>query len=127
LKASGAEKLDEAESYFSKAARENPRNAEIANNLGYVYQRLGKFSEAESALTRSAQINPQRFEVWISLSTLYASVDLNDVSMMCLRLGYSVAADKRKYLDRIRKIATLNTAARYALNIRDFLTEVGTE
>ena len=56
---------------FSNILEHEDDNAEIYNNMGLAYSKLGKFEQAEKAFTKSIKLNPLIPQTYINLSDLY--------------------------------------------------------
>jgi tetratricopeptide (TPR) repeat protein len=53
--------LDEAESYYKKAVKKDPENADVYNNLAWLYYTKGEnLDEAERFALRAIELNPSR-------------------------------------------------------------------
>ncbi len=58
---------------FREAHDLDPDDAEITNNLGYIYYLLGNYEEAERLYRRAIQIDPERAVAYINLADLLVS------------------------------------------------------
>lgn len=57
--------LDEAESYYKKAVKKDPENADAYNNLAWLYYTKGeRLDEAERLVVRAIELNPSRRDVY---------------------------------------------------------------
>lgn len=61
----------EAIDSFSSVLEHEEDNAEIYNNIGLAYSKLGEFENAEKAYTKSIKLNPEIPQTYINLSDLY--------------------------------------------------------
>lgn len=64
-------KYKEALDAFSSILEHEEDNAEIYNNMGLCYARLGEFEQAEKSFTKSIKLNPEIAQTYINLSDLY--------------------------------------------------------
>ncbi len=69
--AAEADRLREAEKYFSKGVRIDPRNFEILRNLAKVQLSLHKPLQAEQNLKKALKIKPDFVEGWNTLGLVY--------------------------------------------------------
>lgn len=64
--------LDDALSHLTLASAIKPRDAQLQNDLGVVFQKQGRKAEAERAYLLSIQLNPQELLPRLNLAALYA-------------------------------------------------------
>lgn len=64
--------VDETIAHYRALARENPDNAVIQNELGYVLLRAGQLEEAEAPLAQARRIEPDIAQTHNSLGIVYA-------------------------------------------------------
>lgn len=57
--------LVEAEEYYKKAIKRDPKNADAYNNLAWLYYRKGeKLEEAENLVLRAIELNPSKDNIY---------------------------------------------------------------
>lgn len=57
--------LVEAEEYYKKAIKRDPKNADAYNNLAWLYYRKGeKLEEAENLALRAIELNPSKDNIY---------------------------------------------------------------
>ena len=64
-------KYQEAIDIFSNILEHEDDNAEIYNNMGLCYTKLGNFEQAEKSYTKAIKLNPLIPQTYINLSDLY--------------------------------------------------------
>ena len=64
-------KFQAAIDIFSNILEHEEDNAEIYNNMGLSYTKLGNFEQAEKSFTKSIKLNPTIPQTYINLSDLY--------------------------------------------------------
>lgn len=64
-------KFKESIDVFSSILEHEEDNAEIYNNMGMAYAKLGEFEQAEKSFTKSIKLNPLIPQSYINLSDLY--------------------------------------------------------
>ncbi len=64
-------KYDEALKVLQEAFTLQPSNAQIANNLGYVYFRMGRNQEALEWYQRTLALDPQRAVAWVNIASAW--------------------------------------------------------
>ena len=52
---------------YEQALKEQPKNAVVLNDLGYLYYSRGKWDDAEKALRDALAVNPKYGRAWINL------------------------------------------------------------
>lgn len=63
--------FQESINIFSNILEHEDDNAEIYNNMGLAYAKLGNFEQAEKSFTKSIKLNPLIPQTYINLSDLY--------------------------------------------------------
>lgn len=57
--------LDDAEEYYKKAKEKDPQNADVYNNLAWLYYKRGRnLEEAENLVLRALELNPAKADVY---------------------------------------------------------------
>ncbi len=116
LEALKAEDPARAAELFRKGLAENPRDVEIAGNLGFALVRAGKAEDAVGVLTAALALDPRRSSTWTPLAEALALVGRKDESQAALWVAYQWSGNREKslafYLDRVEK----EKAARPALS-----------
>lgn len=62
----------EAAALLEKQLAREPRNAALANDLGFAYARLGRSADAERLYRRAIALAPARFYAWANLAELFS-------------------------------------------------------
>ena len=76
---------------FSNILEHEEDNAEIYNNMGLCYAKLGNFEQAEKSFTKSIKLNPLIPQTYINLSDLYyKSGDLSGAIGVLERGSYEI-------------------------------------
>jgi Flp pilus assembly protein TadD len=88
------DRLDEAETLFRESAREDPRFAPAAYQLGVVLEKKGRNAEAAAALREAVRLDPRYAEPHYVLARLYR------------RAGESEKADRA--LERFQELKNAN-------------------
>ena len=84
-------KFQEAIDIFSNILEHEDDNAEIYNNMGLCYTKLGNFEQAEKSYTKSIKLNPLIPQTYINLSDLYyKSGDLSGAIGVLERGSYEI-------------------------------------
>ena len=107
LEALKAEDPARAAELLRKGLAENPRDVEIAGNLGYALVKAGKPQEATEVLTTALQLDPRRSSTWTPLAEALALSGRKDESQAALWVAYQWSANREKslafYTDRAEK------------------------
>ncbi|HIB90987.1 TPA: tetratricopeptide repeat protein, partial [Candidatus Poribacteria bacterium] len=75
---------------YQKAIQINPNLAEIHNNLGSLYQELGKTQEAMNCYQKAIQINPNLSEVHNNLGNLYRELGEYQKAINCYQKAIQI-------------------------------------
>ncbi|WP_153160203.1 DUF945 family protein [Zoogloea sp. 1C4] len=107
LEALKAEDPARAAELFRKGLAENPRDVELAGNLGYALVKAGKPQEAAEVLTAALQLDPRRSSTWTPLAEALALSGRKDESQAALWVAYQWSGNREKslafYTDRAEK------------------------
>ena len=63
----------EAAAALERQLTRDPRNAAIANDLGFAYSRLARTNDAERMYRRAIALDPSRFYAWANLAELWSA------------------------------------------------------
>jgi len=90
-----------------KALMENPRDVEVASNLGFAQVRAGRHADAVNTLTQALVLDPRRTSTWTPLAEALALSGHKDDALAALWVGYQWSANRDKsmafYADRAEK------------------------
>lgn len=107
LEALKADDSARAAELFRKGLAENPRDVEIAGNLGFALVKAGKAEEAVGVLTAALALDPRRSSTWTQLAEALALAGRKDESQAALWVAYQWSANREKslafYTDRAEK------------------------
>ena len=115
LEALKADDPARAAELFRKGLAENPRDVEIAGNLGYALVKAGKPQEAAEVLTAALQLDPRRSSTWTPLAEALALAGRKDESQAALWVAYQWSANREKSLAFYADRADKERASRPAL------------
>jgi Flp pilus assembly protein TadD len=102
--------LKQAEITLKKAKEFNPQDAEIVDNLAYVYFLQKKYYEAENTSYEAISINPSRFSSWANLANTLAVQKHTYRATQALLIAYDLAEKKPSVLSNfISKSNTSNS------------------
>jgi Flp pilus assembly protein TadD len=90
--------LKQAEITLKKAKEYNPQDAEIVDNLAYVYFLQKKYYEAEHTSYEAISINPSRFSSWVNLANTLAVQKHTYRATQALLIAYDLAEKKSTVL-----------------------------
>ncbi|MEN9427048.1 MAG: hypothetical protein RLZZ220_1397, partial [Pseudomonadota bacterium] len=107
LEALKADDPARAAELFRKGLAENPRDVEIAGNLGFALVKAGKAEEAVGVLTAALALDPRRSSTWTPLAEALALAGRKDESQAALWVAYQWSGNREKslafYSDRAEK------------------------
>jgi len=69
-----AERTDEARAKISEAIEQEPDNANLYFNLGYLYEELDQPEKAEQAYIKAVEINPEYLDANFNLAVYYYNI-----------------------------------------------------
>lgn len=113
------DKFDRALVEYQLAIQQNPRDADVWNDLGYGYYNRGNWKQAEDALRKAVAINPKHPKAWTNLGMATAQQGRFDESLAHFQkvvgkpqaycnLGFLLAAQGRKHEARTAYLEALN-------------------
>jgi Flp pilus assembly protein TadD/uncharacterized protein YdgA (DUF945 family) len=92
---------------FRQGLAENPRDVEIAANLGFALVKAGRGAEAAKVLTQALVLDPRRTSTWTPLAEALALAGRQDDALAALWIGYQWSSNRDKamafYNDRAEK------------------------
>lgn len=107
LEALKADQPAAAADLFRKGLAENPRDVELAGNLGFALVKAGKAAEAVEVLTAALQLDPRRSSTWTPLAEALALAGNKDESLAALWIAFQWSGNRDKslafYADRAEK------------------------
>jgi Flp pilus assembly protein TadD len=90
-----------------RALQENPRDVEVASNLGFAQVRAGRAGDAVATLTQALVLDPRRTSTWTPLAEALALTGRKDDALAALWVGYQWSANRDKsrafYAERAEK------------------------
>lgn len=102
--------LKQAEIMLKQAKEYNPQDAEIVDNLAYVYLLKKQYIEAQNTSYEAISINPSRFSSWINLANIFAEQKLTYKATQALLIAYDLAEKSPTVLSNfINKSTTSNS------------------
>lgn len=107
LEALKADQPAVAADFFRRGLAENPRDVELAGNLGFALVKAGKAQEAVDILTNALQLDPRRSSTWTPLAEALALAGRKDESQAALWIAFQWSGNRDKslafYADRAEK------------------------
>lgn len=107
LAALGRDDTAAAISAFQAGMKENPRDVELAGNLGFAQARAGQAAAAVATLTQALVLDPRRTSTWTPLAEALALAGRPDDALAALWAGWQWSANREKsqafYADRAQK------------------------
>jgi uncharacterized protein YdgA (DUF945 family)/tetratricopeptide (TPR) repeat protein len=90
-----------------QALAENPRDVEVAGNLGYAMVKSGQATEAVEVLQAAVVIDPRRTSTWTPLAEAYALAGRREDARAALWVSFQWSANREKslsfYQDRMTR------------------------
>jgi Flp pilus assembly protein TadD len=102
LDALGARDFAGASRLFQRAAAIDPRDVEIASNLGLALVRARQPDAATDALLKAVALDPRRTSAWAPMAEAFDLLGRADVTEASLLLAWEFSANKDKSLDYFR-------------------------
>ena len=102
LDALGARDFAGASRLFQRAAATDPRDVEIASNLGLALVRAQQPDAATDALLKAVALDPRRSSAWAPMAEALDLLGRADVTEASLLLAWEFSANKDKSLDYFR-------------------------
>ncbi|WP_287365650.1 DUF945 family protein [Thauera sp.] len=100
---------DAAAELFGQGLQENPRDVELAGNLGFALIKADKPAEAAEVLVQALRLDPRRSSTWTPLAEALALAGYTDESQAALWVAYQWSGNRDKsltyYADRAAKEA----------------------
>jgi tetratricopeptide (TPR) repeat protein len=97
----------EAVSRLRQALKENPRDVEIAGNLGFALVKAGQAQEAADVLQAALVLDPRRTSTWTPLAEAYALAGRADDAKAAMWVSFQWSANRDKslayYQDRVAR------------------------
>lgn len=107
LAALKADQPDAAAALFLQGLNENPRDVELAGNLGFALVKAGRPEEAADVLARALRLDPRRSSTWTPLAEALALAGFVEESQAALWVAYQWSGNRDKslayYADRAAK------------------------
>ena len=101
-----------------QALAENPRDVEVAGNLGYAMVKSGQAAEAVEVLQAAVVIDPRRTSTWTPLAEAYALAGRRDDARAAMWVSFQWSANREKslsfYQDRMARETRPPLQALYA-------------
>ncbi|MGH8613740.1 MAG: tetratricopeptide repeat protein [Gammaproteobacteria bacterium] len=91
-----AQDFDKAVTVFQLAAKSDPGDIEIINNLGYALMKAGRLPESEQALIKTLRIAPDRTSAWANLGHVYAMTGKKREAVACFTNAYRFSQNAEK-------------------------------
>ena len=91
-------------------------NAEVLNNLGFAYYKLGEnyYSDAEEYLTEALQVDPQRWIIYLNLGDLYSNMGRYNMAIENYKRLLELKSDYEYAYEIKKKIELLKTKSNYS-------------
>jgi predicted Zn-dependent protease len=86
-----AGEFTKADEQFARALEQNPKDADLFNDIGYSHYARGDWTGAEEHLTQAVELNPQHKRAWINLGMAIAQQNRYSESMRAFRKGTTEA------------------------------------
>ncbi len=86
-----ADNFDKALEEYNRCLRDNPKDAEVHNNLGYGYYNRGEWVSAEKHLRLAVSIDPKMTSAWNNLGMSLAQQTRYDESLTAFEKAVSKA------------------------------------
>ena len=101
-----------------QALAENPRDVEIAGNLGFALVKAGQAAEAADVLQTALVLDPRRTSTWTPLAEAYALSDRAEDAKAAMWVSFQWSANRDKslayYQDRVARETRAPLQALYA-------------
>jgi tetratricopeptide (TPR) repeat protein len=81
---------------FKAALKENPRDVEVAGNLGFALVKISEPDDAVDVLADALILDPRRSSTWIPLGEALALAGYPDESVAALWVGYQWSSNREK-------------------------------
>jgi len=116
-----------AVSRLRAAAKADPADVEIRNNLGYALIQVGDAAQAAEALLATLRLRPNRAGAWVNLGEVYAARGQAPEAKAALRLAMRFTGDRVKAIAYLRSLSERTGAESATLRevSRALLEELG--
>ncbi len=81
---------------FTQAIKENPKDVEVAGNLGFAYVQAGQPDDAVEVLADALVLDPRRTSTWTPLGEALALSGYPEEAIACLWIGYQWSNNRDK-------------------------------
>lgn len=82
--------------FFRKGLLENPRDVELAGNLGFALVRANRPKEAVDVLVEALVLDPRRSSTWTPLAEALALSDRGELGLAALWVSYQWSGNREK-------------------------------
>lgn len=112
---------------LTQAARSDPLDVEIVNNLAYALRKTGMFAEARNMALCTLSLAPERSIAWLELGAVLADENREEAAIQAFMLTYRFSQNKLKTRTVLQRMSTDNSdrplrdATVKALNLIDQL------
>ena len=93
--------------FFRKGQLENPRDVELAGNLGFALVRANRPKEAVDVLVDALVLDPRRSSTWTPLAEALALSDRGELGLAALWVSYQWSGNREKseafYANRVER------------------------
>lgn len=96
---------------FVEAAKLDPGNALAANNVGFVYFKLGQIKDSIDWYERTLKIDPLRAVAWLNVADAYALVERKADAIAAYKKFLELKPASKQAEDAARKLAALEGAS----------------
>lgn len=115
LEALKADDYATAVQHLRNAYKENPRDVEIAGNLGYALMKAGSNDEAVQVLVSALKLDPRRASTWAPLAEALTLVGHKEDGLAALWISYQWSGNREKSLAFYADHAEKDRASRPAV------------
>lgn len=81
---------------FTQSIKENPKDVEVAGNLGFTYVQAGQPDDAVDVLVDALLLDPRRTSTWTPLGEALALSGYPEEAVACLWIGYQWSNNRDK-------------------------------
>ena len=104
LKAIQRRQFAEAIAKLTEAAKADPLDVEVVNNLAYALHKNGKLYEARIVALCALSLSPTRSSAWAELGTVLAQENKADRAVAALMLTYRFSQNQQKTRDMLKDL-----------------------
>ena len=94
--------LAEAIAFLSEAAKADPLDVEVVNNLAFALHKNGRLQEARTVALCALSLSPRRSSAWAELGTVLAHEKKEDIAVAALLLTFRFSQNQQKTRDVLR-------------------------